>query len=410
MIAKLNGPVFCANYQNLNQKLMQHPNTAFFILILAAGLISCQRPERTPAAAKAANGPSESIFLTQAQVNQAQIELGDWTELTIAERLSAPAELVLPVEHLAQVAALASGVIGSLPVRLNQKVAKGAVIAVLQVPDLLDLQQSYLETKDQLEFLQADFERFQALREADATAAKNLQKAAMELRLATTRTQVLGAKLQQYGINPTTLTAANVRSTLAVVAPISGLVTRLAVGPGAAVQPGTLIAEVAALEYLQPVAQVYEREIDRIEVGQRILFTRPGQTTPTFPGIVVQIDRTMDPARKTVAVRAKLSPPQPQLVQGAVLQAQIEVGAPQGPSQALPEQAIVREDGTDFIFYQVKKTAEGQYFRKVPVRLGAAANGMVALQQVPALPAAARLVTRGAYYLAAQDAGITVEE
>lgn len=47
-------------------------------------------------------------------------------------------------------------------------------------------------------FLKNEYDRYKALKEADATASKNYQKAETDLWAAETSAAVLAAKLQQY--------------------------------------------------------------------------------------------------------------------------------------------------------------------------------------------------------------------
>src|SRR5690606_6559353 len=100
-------------------------------------------------------------------------------------------------------------------------VRKGDVLAVLRKPDLVDLQQQFLENRDRLAFLQTERDRYAALKTDNATAAKNLQKAEADLRAATTTGQLLAAKLRLYGLEPEQLPPANVRAELQIVAPLN---------------------------------------------------------------------------------------------------------------------------------------------------------------------------------------------
>ena len=114
-------------------------------------------------------------LLTPEQMKQAGVGYGDFIKKQITEELRVNAELVVHREHTADVTAFSDGIISSLNTALNANVRKGQVLATVRKPDLLDMQQQFLENRDQLVFLQAEYDRYKSLKDADATALKNFQ-------------------------------------------------------------------------------------------------------------------------------------------------------------------------------------------------------------------------------------------
>lgn len=388
-----------------------------FLFLFSLTLWACgnnETAETAQASAEPHAGAAEdgNIHLSAGQLEQAGLEYGSFSPKNLSEELRVNAELVVHTEHTADVTAFSDGIISGLNTTLNASVRKGQVLATVRKPDLLDMQQQFLENKDQLVFLQAEFDRYKLLKDADATALKNFQKADADLRAAKTTGQVLAAKLRQYQIDPEKLTAANLSTQLSLVAPVSGVVTAIHTNVGAAVQPGTPVCEVTDLSQLHADLWVFEKDILKVKNGQRVRLAFPADPSKTYPAVIYSIDKVLNPEKRAVRVHTRLEgnpADQVNFVNGAYLEALIAT-ADAGTTNALPEAAVVREGDEDFIFILEKEGAEGGFFKKIKVEKGGTEDGFVAVQPVEPLSEGAKIVLKGAYYVSAQGAGIEVEE
>ena len=391
-------------------------NIAFAsILVLLGTQCGSKQPSAPDAAAShetppASTIPEGQIHLTSAQKAQAGIETGSFVQRPLAGYLPVTAELMVSKEHTATVSAFTDGLLTELRVNSQQMVQKGAVIAVLRKPDLIDLQQQFLENSSQLEFLQAEYNRYKTLKDADATATKNFSKAASELRSAQTTDKILSAKLRQYQINPEQLTPENIRTELVLTAPISGTVTQILANTGTALTQGAAVCEIADLSRLHPVLYVLEKDLFLVREGQQAALYFPGEPGRTYSATVYQMERNIDPARKTARVHARMSGPAPaHFAAGAYMDARLMPGAGSNVA-ALPSDAVIREGAAEYIFIFEKEDTEGATFRKVAVKTGASADGYTAVTPVATLPPDTKIVVKGAYYVSAQGAGVSAEE
>lgn len=386
--------------------------SALVMLMVACGKKTEPSVETSESAAAVKMNSNEILLNTQ-QLAQAGIETGTFSMRPLDAYLDVNSELVLGKENTALVSAFTDGIISELRVHNNSTVAKGGVIAVLRKPDLLDLQQQFLENKDRLVFLEAEYQRYKALKESDATATKNFQKAEADWRGAQTASKLLAAKLKQYQIDPNKLTADNLRTELLITTPFGGLVTRVDASLGQALSMGESICEVSNLAYLHPVLYVYEKDLNRVKAGQKVELRFPGGGEQVFNAHIDYLERSVDAERKTVRVHARFDNPgtsnNAQMAKGSFLNAHIDL-AKEGLLPALPEEAVIQEKEGYFIFYLEKKDAQGSIFRKVGVKRGAAGDGYVAVEPQESLPANAAIVLKGAYYVSAQGAGISAEE
>lgn len=384
------------------------------ILALALIVVACGKKAETETKSETAKPESaNTVELSPAQLKQANIEIGTFTMQPLSEYLEANAELVLGKEHTAQVSAFTDGIVTELRVHSNVTVAKGGVVAVIRKPDLLDLQQQFLENKDRMVFLETEFQRYKALKENDATATKNFQKAESDLRSAQTSSKLLAAKLKQYQIDPAKLSAENLRTELLITAPIAGLVTRMDASMGSALSMGDPVCEISNLAFLHPVLYVFEKDLAKVKAGQSVALSFPRGSDQTFAAHVDYLERTVDAERKTVRVHARFDNSglanNQHLAKGGFLNAKINL-TQTGMLEALPEEAVIQERDGNFIFYQERSDSKGAIFHKIPVKLGAVGNGYIAVQTLAPLPANAAIVLKGAYYVSAQGSGVAAEE
>lgn len=385
-----------------------------YIKFLLPGLLlmGCGAPDTAPAPEEkaAAAGAQDQITLTETQVRQAGIAWGGFEKKPLSDFLAVAAELSVDKSQTATLSAFSDGILVELRARNGQQVAKGAVLAVIQKPDLLDLQQQFLENRDRLAFLQSEYERYRSLKAADATAAKNAVKAEAEWKAAQTAAKALAAKLRQFQIDPEQLSADRLHTEIALRSPIGGTVSAVLANVGTSLTPGTPVLELTDFTQVHPVLYVFEKDLHKIKMGQKVKVYFPGQNSLLYDATIYLIERSVDPERKSVRVHARLSarPPE-QFAIGAYMEARILLDQAEGVP-ALPKEAVIREGDFDYIFIWEKEDASGTTFRKVKVKTGASDQQFVAVQTETPLAPDVRIALRGAYYVSAQGAGIEVEE
>ncbi|MBK7477962.1 MAG: efflux RND transporter periplasmic adaptor subunit [Haliscomenobacter sp.] len=381
------------------------------IFFLGALTASCGKKDVSPEAGEAQETREihSYILLTNAQHAQAGIETGSFSYRVMQEYFPASAELFLGTEYTAAVSAITEGIVSELRVRLNQSVRKGEVVAVLHKPGLLDWQQEYLEQKDRLVFLTAEYERYRGLAAENATAARNLQKAETDLKEAQTRMAIQAARLRQYQIDPEQVSPSNLKTQLFLRAPISGTVTKIHAGIGASLIAGTALCEIADFSGIQPVVYIFEKDIFRVKPGARVLLHFAADPSKTYAATIRDMDGAVDPDRKALRAFARFAQPVSGLIAGAYMEARIAPTAGV-ETAALPQDAVVREGDGEFIFFLEKEQADGFVFHKVAVRTGAADGGFLAVTPLEAVPEGAKIVVKGAYYVSAQGSGIEMEE
>jgi cobalt-zinc-cadmium efflux system membrane fusion protein len=346
-----------------------------------------------------------ALELTAEQMKNVGVELGSFSRQNLSDVIKVSGELDVHSQHIATVSAFTDGIVTQMRVALNAYVSKGTVVAVLRKPDLIDLQQQYLTGKNQLVFAEQEYQRYKDLKEANATATKNFQKADSELRSLQINLRALEAKLRQMQIDPATLTAANLSTSIVLTAPISGTITRLNANIGTALSVGTSVADIVDFSKIHTDFFVFEKDVQKLKVGQKISFNFPSNPQQVYRATVKGLDKALDPEKKALRIHADIerpgTVPSGGFADGTYIEGRIEltgVGV-----EALPKEAVVKDGTQDFILVVEEKEASGNIrFKKVPVTVGAMNETFVEVKPLEALQKEVQIVLKGAFFVAAQ--------
>lgn len=402
---------------------MNNNKHLFFLTLLSMATLlwtacgNTQAPEKTAAESEHAEGDGHteegaheehaegSLELTAEQMKNVGVELGAITRQNLSDVVKVTGELDVHSQHIATVSAFTDGIVTEMRVVLNAYVNRGAVVAVLRKPDLIDLQQQYLAGKNQLVFAEQEYQRYRELKDANATATKNFQKAESDLRSLQTNLKAWEAKLRQLQINPATLTADNLTTSIVLTAPISGTVTRLNANVGAALSVGASVADIVDFSKIHADFFVFEKDVQKVKVGQKVSFNFPSNPLQVFTATITGMDKALDPDKKALRVHADITRsgnlPAGGFTDGTYVEGRIELTGT--GVDALPKEAIMKDGTQDFILVVEEKEASGNIrFKRVPVTVGAMNDTFVEVKPLEALPAGAQVVVKGAFFVAAQ--------
>lgn len=94
-----------------------------------------------------------------------------------------------------------------------------------------------------------------------------------------------------------------------VFSPISGIVLRKDIVEGAYVNEGAAMLEIADLSSVWVLLDVYERDLPRVAIGQTVRISTDDQSLTDVASTITFIDPVMNPATRTVRVRASFANP-----------------------------------------------------------------------------------------------------
>ena len=181
-------------------------------------------------------------------------------------------------------AAATGGVVGQILVREGQSIKAGARIAVLTdwrrrqaevalaTAEISASKARLLAAEAELESAQRDFDRKKSLYKSGAATLSALDGVELRLKKAKADVDVATASIQQSEAN---LELKQAQLSQAVsTAPIDGVVIKINARPGERIGPEG-VADIANLNELDVVAEVYETDIPRVKVGQKAIVKLP---------------------------------------------------------------------------------------------------------------------------------------
>ncbi len=278
-------------------------NIIFTIITLA--LLSCQGKESgqqtstdKPSQEKTAEEPAQ----------MAQTETDSTSDPTSANKnISLTGVIAMPPKNKATVSLSMSGIVRSTDLIAGAYLRKGEIIATLENPEFIDLQQVYLESAARMQYLQSEYERQQKLTDQNATTKKRLEESRSEYLSMKSRKDAAAAQLQLLGVNPEELRSKGISRYLEVRSPLNGYVTSVEINPGKYVSSGTPICEIIDKSQIMLRLTAYEKDIPYISIGDPVEFNVNGMPGKTFKGKVVSIGQQIGELNRSMDVYASVS-------------------------------------------------------------------------------------------------------
>lgn len=358
------------------------------------------------------NENPNTATLSEEQIKSIGIELGIIEEKQLTASLKTNGVLKVPNQNKASVNSVYSGVIKSLLVQPGNTVRKGQVIATVANPEFVQVQSDYLNVSAKISLAELEVKRQKELNEGNAGALKNLQSAETELRTLRTAKSTYEQQIRLMGINPGNLSNGKLISVLSITSPISGVVSDVKVQMGSYIDVSTAVAEIVDNSQLHLDLFVYEKDLPKLKNNQLIHFTLTNNPGKEFDAQIYSLGSSFEGESKAVTVHAKVQGDKTGLIDGMNVTAIVSLDKTTVP--AVPNDAIVRVDGQDYIFVlketvtkdsvkQNEKTgAKKITFERVPVAKGTADVGYTEITLINEIPKGAKIVTKGAFFVSAK--------
>jgi cobalt-zinc-cadmium efflux system membrane fusion protein len=345
----------------------------------------------------------EGLHLSKAQAETIGLEFGSLSSIKVNDYVKATGSLGLPPNAYSSVSAKTNGIIrGTKKFVEGNYIKKGAVIAYLENADLIVTQQDYLEAQAQLHLKRLEVERQNTLVESNAGVTKNLQNAQAEVSVLEAKTQGLAKQLSFLGISTSNLSPSNIQQQIAIVAPMSGYISKINFHNGMYAQSSVSLMDIISSEHLHLELDVFEKDIANIKKGQKISYTVPALGQTIYYGTVDVIGKEFNSNSKTIRIYGHLDGTKPTFLKDLFINAKIYLNDVE--SSALPENAIINDGGNSFIYVANEKANDDEIeFEKIAVIAGATDNGFTAVKLIDTIPDGMQIVTIGAYYVYAQS-------
>lgn len=316
--------------------------------------------------------PKESnpnvFIIGSKQFDELNMQLGYAGMKTVDNTVTAAGYVEVPRDGKAEVSSYLGGYLKSTSLLPGDYVKKGQRLISLENLEFIQLQQDYLKSSDQLAYLKTVYDRKKTLAEEKITSQDSKQQAESEYNIALSNYEGLRKMLQLINIDPDRLSPNNISSSINLYAPIDGFITTVNAVEGMFVEPTDIIFEIINTSHLHIELEVYEKDILKIKVGQKVLIRIPGSQTESFDGEVLLVGKSIDSEDRTVSVHCHFDNGDFRVMAGMYVEAEIIVATED--RYCLPVEAFVREDDEYFVFVVDHISDEEYAFEKIKTDVG----------------------------------------
>lgn len=356
--------------------------------ILTTGLMACgSDPKKEPVKE---DTPADIVLLTPGQISTAGIETGIVEKKTINSELKVNGMVDVPPQNIVSVSFPLGGYLKTSKLLPGMHVSRGEVIAIMEDPALVQLQQDYLMAQARLVYLEQDLARQRMLNENKVNADKVYQQAQADHTAQKVLVRGLSEKLRLIGMNPDRLTESTISRSVPVYSPINGFVSKVNVNIGKYVNPADVLFELINPDDMHAALTVFEKDIARVKPHQKVMVTFVDEPDREYECEVLLVTRNVD-ADRSALVHCHFEKQPDRLLPGMFLNARIMVHNVN--ALVVPDEAVVRYGNTEYV---LQEESAGR-FRLLEVATGARQGGLVEISSKAAELEGKKIIMRNPY-------------
>jgi hypothetical protein len=159
---------------------------------------------------------------------------------------------------------------------------------------------------------------------------------------------------------------------------------------------------------------VFEQDLPKIKEGQTIDFSLTNLPGKSYSATIFSIGSAFENETKTIPLHAEITGNKEGLIEGMNVTGSVNIGRSLVP--AIPSSAIASFSGNDYIFIAVQQNQKEEkegikfVFRRIHIKKGITNAGYSEVTPLEEIPADAKVVISGAFYLMAMLTNTGEEE
>jgi cobalt-zinc-cadmium efflux system membrane fusion protein len=309
--------------------------------------------------------------------------------------LRAMGRLMAPQTRMAIISYPFSARVGTVHVQLGEWVREGQPLVTLQSEAVGTARADYYTALADEQLAEQAFERESMLLKGGVGSQKNHQASEAAVKVAQARLEAAEKKLHLLGFTEEQVKTLREQHEISPIitlhAPIAGKVVASRAVLGAVVDQSVEILTLIDPTVLWVDAEIYERDIARIRMGQQVNLTVPAYPGERFQGRVGYIGDVVKDDTQTIVVRADVVNQQSKLKPGMFASVNF-VLAEAARALVVPRDAVLDDDGEAMVF-----VVAGDRFVPKAVRLGSETDG--SREVIDGLTEGEEVVTSGGFQL-----------
>lgn len=316
--------------------------------------------------------------------------------------VQANGQLQVPPQHEASVTAILGANVTSIKVLEGDPVRKGQVLAYIAHPDLVKIQSNYINAYNQLQFLEKEYERQKKLYEKKVGSGQKYQQVAADYRSRKGEVKGYEAQLKQLNLNIGKIKSGDVYENVPVISPINGYIEKVFVRTGQYVSPQTQMFLIVNNDHIHADLMVFEKDVFKVKKGQKVHVVVQSVPDTMLSAKIFAVGKKFEQNPKAVHVHAEIDDVR-DLIPGMYINGKIHT---EGNSvRALPEDAIIEEEGKPYIFLAKQHNEEDETewaFEPIEIRTGMIDGDWVEIKLLEPLPKGSKVALNNTYYLVSE--------
>ncbi len=361
------------------------------------------------------HGQENVVFLNENQIKALDLKLGSFEMRNLTTVVKTNGQLAVSPSDIAEVTAIVGGNVKYIKVFHGDKVKRGQVLAVLEHPDYISLQEDFAEKANNLKFAEQEYKRQKELFENNVGAGKDYQKAKANYNTAKAKYEGLKSRLRLLNISPETVLKGEITSSVNIVSPVNGFVNEIYIKKGTYAGARTKLFEVTNNNAIHADFLIYEKDVRLVKKGQKVHFTISNNPEKEYTATVFAVGKEFDPNIRAVKIHTKIDGNISQLIPGMYISGHLHTD--KRLTKTLPDDAIVSEGTKSYIFILDETTKPEQRehskeeneehnenvkaFKMTEVITGQKDDGYTEIKLIDSLPEDTKIVLNVAYYLLA---------
>jgi cobalt-zinc-cadmium efflux system membrane fusion protein len=305
----------------------------FSLLLLIALPVRAQNPQ---------------INISQEQIDNLAIKLGNIVSGQQVPMLYAPARIVVPSYHEQLINVPQPGFLTQLHANIGDRVKKGQIMAQLHSPELVALQQQFLTAQSELHLASLAQGRDQKLLQAGVIAERRWQETqalhGSKAAIADEANQLLSMAGMSAVEIAQLIKTHKLSSQIQIRAPIDGVVLERMATLGSRLDLLAPLYRMADLSELWLEINVPQEKMPAVQLGNQVKID-----DAAVSGKITLLGQSVDEDTQTILARALLTGKTDRLRVGQNLTAQIMLHSEQTAFK-VPNTAIAQQNGQHFVF------------------------------------------------------------
>ena len=361
------------------------------------------------------------VTLAKEQILLMGIESSKMESQNINGYIKVNGEIMMNQDNESRVGSIIPGRVKKIYVKEGAFVRAGQTLALIENPDLINVQVDYINAKNEFEFAKQEYNRQQKLSGDNIGSKKNLAEVETNYKRALANYKTLEEKLTSYKISKSrfdniyTDTVADLQRNYSITAPISGSIVSRMVTIGQYVEPSMDMFHIVNTSSVYVDLSIFEKDLPYIHIGQKVVIETGTNSNETYEGKISFINKVFDDKNRTVKVRVNIDNKKQTLLPFMFVSAKIYVT--DGSVLAVPVSSVETEGDEKYIFIKTDESEKlenadnkeeknkneeakiGIIFKKVSVNTGISDDKYIEIFPLEDLKLHNEVITKGTFYL-----------